>query len=187
MKFYSVKVGRKPGVYTTWKECEENVKGFSGAIFKSFGTRDDALSFIEDKVPVISGNVAYTDGSFNGTECGCGVVAFIEGNELTFSFKSTDHDMVKMANVGAEIMAASYILLYCRDQKIKDIKIYHDYMGISAWALGHWKTNKEGTIKYKKIYDDVSQSVNVSFEHVKGHSGNQLNDEADKLASQAIN
>lgn len=36
MKIYAVKVGLSPGLYTTWKECEKQVKGFPGALYKSF-------------------------------------------------------------------------------------------------------------------------------------------------------
>ena len=32
--FYAVKAGRKTGVFTTWEECEIQVKGFSGAEYK---------------------------------------------------------------------------------------------------------------------------------------------------------
>ncbi|MGD1527163.1 viroplasmin family protein [Vibrio owensii] len=35
-KKYVVWVGRKPGVYNTWSEAEKQVKGFSGAKYKSF-------------------------------------------------------------------------------------------------------------------------------------------------------
>jgi len=45
-KFYSVKVGRNPGVYTSWAECQAQTKGFSKAIFKSFSTREEALQFL---------------------------------------------------------------------------------------------------------------------------------------------
>lgn len=47
-KFYAVAAGRKPGIYSTWAECERQVKGFSGAIFKSFKTRDEASAFVGD-------------------------------------------------------------------------------------------------------------------------------------------
>ena len=30
-KFYAVKSGKKTGIYTTWDECEQNVKGVKGA------------------------------------------------------------------------------------------------------------------------------------------------------------
>ena len=38
-KFYVVWKGRKPGVYTSWVECETQVKGYAGAEYKSFGSR----------------------------------------------------------------------------------------------------------------------------------------------------
>ena len=45
-KFYAVAAGRAPGIYSTWPECERQVKGFSGAKFKSFKTRDEAVAFV---------------------------------------------------------------------------------------------------------------------------------------------
>ncbi len=46
MKFYAVKKGRKPGVYTTWDECKEQVHGYSGAEYKSFNSMNEALAYI---------------------------------------------------------------------------------------------------------------------------------------------
>lgn len=45
-KFYAVKAGRTPGVYETWAECQKQTGGFSGAVFKSFATRQEAEAFI---------------------------------------------------------------------------------------------------------------------------------------------
>ncbi|GAB4503655.1 MAG: ribonuclease H family protein [Anaerolineales bacterium] len=41
-RFYVVWEGRKPGVYADWKACEAQVKGFSGAQYKGFPTREMA-------------------------------------------------------------------------------------------------------------------------------------------------
>ena len=41
-KFYVVWKGRKPGIYTSWAEAEKLVKGFVGAQYKAFGTRQEA-------------------------------------------------------------------------------------------------------------------------------------------------
>lgn len=30
-KFYAVRAGKEPGVYMSWKECQENTTGFKGA------------------------------------------------------------------------------------------------------------------------------------------------------------
>ncbi|WP_353962237.1 RNase H1/viroplasmin domain-containing protein [Chlorogloeopsis sp. ULAP01] len=39
-KYYAVFKGRKTGIFTSWAECEEQIKGFSGVLYKSFKTRD---------------------------------------------------------------------------------------------------------------------------------------------------
>ncbi len=41
-KYYVVWKGREPGIYTSWAECQAQVKGFPGAEFKSFPTREMA-------------------------------------------------------------------------------------------------------------------------------------------------
>ena len=45
-KYYAVKIGRIPGIYQTWAEAEPQVKGYAGAIYKSFSTMDEAEHFI---------------------------------------------------------------------------------------------------------------------------------------------
>ncbi|KAK8877298.1 hypothetical protein PGQ11_002244 [Apiospora arundinis] len=45
-KYYAVAVGRKPGVYTSWPECESQVKGFSGHKFMGFPSHKEAQKFI---------------------------------------------------------------------------------------------------------------------------------------------
>lgn len=45
-KYYAVKVSKTPGVYTSWSECEEQVKGFKGAKYKSFNTFSYANEFV---------------------------------------------------------------------------------------------------------------------------------------------
>ena len=47
--FYAVKVGRQTGVFTTWDECEAQVKGFSEAEYKKFDTMEEANAFLDVK------------------------------------------------------------------------------------------------------------------------------------------
>lgn len=49
-KFFTVKVGRNPGVYKTWNQCEEQIKGFSGAVYKLFSSLEDADKYIQEPV-----------------------------------------------------------------------------------------------------------------------------------------
>ncbi len=41
-KFYVVWVGNSPGIYNTWKECQEQINNYAGALYKSFDTRSEA-------------------------------------------------------------------------------------------------------------------------------------------------
>jgi len=44
--FYAVAAGSTVGIFSTWAECEESVRGFKGAIYKKFKTRGEAEEFI---------------------------------------------------------------------------------------------------------------------------------------------
>ncbi|KAI8118958.1 ribonuclease H1 isoform X1 [Lucilia cuprina] len=46
MSFYAVAKGRKIGIYNTWPECEEQIKGYRGSRYKKFPTRSEAEEFI---------------------------------------------------------------------------------------------------------------------------------------------
>jgi ribonuclease HI len=41
-KYYAVFKGRKTGLFTSWADCDEQISGFSGALYKSFKTRGEA-------------------------------------------------------------------------------------------------------------------------------------------------
>lgn len=42
LKFYAVWEGVTPGVYTSWTDCQLQIKGYEGAKYKSFNTREEA-------------------------------------------------------------------------------------------------------------------------------------------------
>ena len=69
MKYYAVKKGRNPGIYTSWDLCLKEVKGYKGAIYKSFKKKEDAEDFLEDKNIEIKADkdsvIAYIDGSYS--------------------------------------------------------------------------------------------------------------------------
>ena len=41
-KYYTVWKGVNPGVYDSWTDCQLQIKGFKGALYKSFNTREEA-------------------------------------------------------------------------------------------------------------------------------------------------
>ena len=54
------------------------------------------------------------------------------------------------------------------------------------WATGGWKRNKTGTIAYYDYMLQVRDKIRVTFIKVKGHSGVEGNEEADRLAKEAV-
>ncbi|CAH8846922.1 unnamed protein product [Trichobilharzia szidati] len=47
MPYYGVRVGRRVGVFESWSECENLVKGYTGARYKKFSSYDEAKKFVE--------------------------------------------------------------------------------------------------------------------------------------------
>lgn len=196
-KFYAVRNGYHTGIFSSWEECKKEVSGYSGAEYKSFTNRSDAeeylginkqISLFDNSSAHPSAAVAYVDGSYNieTKEYGCGVVIFYNGAEITYSKAFSDAELAQMRNVAGEIEGAKLAMQYCADNNIEEIDIYYDYEGIEKWCSGAWKTNKAGTIAYKQFYEEISKKVRVSFNKVKGHSGDKFNDMADRLAKNAV-
>lgn len=192
-KFYAVRKGYNTGVYNNWDECKKQVNGFSGAEYKSFQTLDEANDYIglKKEIELDSNDFvkAYVDGSYEHSirQYGSGVVILKNGVvEKTYSVKGSEASLVGMRNVAGEIEASKIAMKYCIDNNIKSLKLYFDYEGIEKWCTGAWKTNKEGTIDYKKFYDNIKENLAIEFIKVKAHSGDKYNEEADKLAKAAI-
>ena len=49
MKFYAVKNGRTTGLFDNWTECNASISGFSGAVYMSFNSKEEAEAYLSDK------------------------------------------------------------------------------------------------------------------------------------------
>lgn len=132
--------------------------------------------------------VAYVDGSYDNAkkQFSYGAVVAYEQEEHHFSEKVEDESLVSMRNVAGEIKGAECAMRFAIEHGCKILYIYHDYEGIAKWCLGEWKTNKEGTKKYKAFYDSIQDQLEIKFVKVKGHSNDKYNDLADMLAKKAL-
>src|SRR5699024_3430530 len=210
-KFYAVKKGKKPGIYKTWPDCQKQVKGFSGAVYKSFTSLEEAEAFIGDASSSVSKTKqgeeirwlsksdskgqtdidtmsVYVDGSFDKKSgyFGYGGVVLYQGTKKSYKGGRNTECLDKMRNVAGEIIAAMHAVKIAKKAGVKKVVIYHDYMGIAEWALKSWHAKNDYTKEYQAYMQEQASELAIGFVKVAAHTGNQYNEEADQLAKDGI-
>jgi ribonuclease HI len=211
-KFYAVKVGRKPGIYTEWygpNGAKVQVEGFLGANYKGFLTEEEANAFMRSShivkkhrpKPAVSVSksevpghrvLIYTDGSciYNPGPGGYGVV-ILKGKsrtELSGGYRSTTNNRM-------ELMACIYGLKALK--KSSSVTVYSDSQyvvnGINKgwakkWQANNWikkdKTPAQNPDLWEKLLF-LCQEHDVEFRWVKGHAETIENLRCDELANRA--
>lgn len=135
-KFYVVWNGRKTGIFTTWSECEKQVKGYPGARFKSFSTKEEAEAAYKGE-EVRRSNDDEIDWNSISVDVGT------HGNPGKIEYKGVDtktgevlfsHEGIEMGtnNMG-EFLAIVHALAYLK--KLGSNKtIYSDSMTAIKWV-----------------------------------------------------
>ncbi len=207
MKFYAVRKGRRPGVYTTWPACDEQVRGFPGALYKAFPTKAQALAFVGDGLagatvpppatslppttsPPTTGTIhIWVDGSC--LQHGSGRLRFgwayviLDGERELH--RASGHDVPVEArrhrNVAGEIQAVLQALEHCRERGITAATIHFDYAGLASWVEGTWKTRTSFTREYAERVRALGMTL--TWRKVQAHSGATYNELVDRLAKEA--
>lgn len=212
-KFYAVAKGLKPGIYTTWAETEPLVRGYVGAMYKSFPTLKEAEEWMGDPVYKQQGSAAksvsrsetpeikdgvvtiFTDGSSidNPGPGGYGVVQIFghDRKELSGGFNPTTNNRM-------ELMACIVALreLETKYRRSKPIILYSDSSYVvngimKGWAL-KWRSNNWIKASDKKPalnpdlwaeLLDLTEDLDITFRWVKGHAGHEENERCDVLAN----
>ena len=205
-KIYAVRKGHKTGLFNTWAECQKATAGYSGAEFKSFTDKEEAIACLEMKtVKTVSGDkdkeaagivevpenmvIAYVDGSFEKSigryAFGC-VILTPDGQEIRRSGSGSDPAGVAIRNVAGEMLGAMNAVKWARENDYPAVEIRYDYEGVEKWVTGVWRAKTPLTSKYAAHMQEAGNKIRISFCKIAAHTGNHYNEEADQLAKSAL-
>lgn len=137
MKFYyAVQKGRHPGVYENWSDCQREVTGAAGAVFKKFKTRAEAEAFVKGD-GYGTGSATGAGASSGGTKAAPARTAVVPKGPLFHSVSDVTREDVlqELSEVTTEALAyvdGSFNLstgvygyggvLLCRDGSIRPLQ-----------------------------------------------------------------
>ncbi|MFA6689971.1 MAG: ribonuclease H family protein [Sphaerochaetaceae bacterium] len=185
-KFYAIKGADGGKVVTSWPECEKLTHGVKGALFKAFGTREEADAWVAGvtaKCPE-GGLRVFVDGSFSPdyARAGWAFVAVEDGTEIA-SERGVTAFPAESRNIDGELLAAYRAMRWLKMNGKEGI-ICHDYEGVARWAKGEWKAKSHVAQRYIEAISELAKGVR--FEKVEAHTGVRWNEEVDKRAKLAI-
>ncbi len=201
--YYAYITEKEREIVESWDECSKKTKGVSGARFKKFKDKNEALAFIgkapekstkENKVQnedTQYDNIFFVDGSFDEASTYYSYGLVYQRNQKIVhmeSGKSNKHP--ESRQVGGEIMGVMKALNFAKKQGLKKVAIAYDYEGIRSHAKGYWKPKEETSKIYKKWFDAFvleNSDMDIEFVKVKAHSGDICNEYADELAKRELN
>ncbi|GAX04742.1 ribonuclease HI [Secundilactobacillus pentosiphilus] len=210
-KYYAVRKGQHPGIYTSWPEAQKEVSGYSGAEFKGFNTEEEAKEFMGGPKPVVSNNhdmiIGYTDGGTrnSGNVKGGHVkasdpAAWAYRLELPHEVLSDSAGEWGATNNRMEIMAFIKALeeLIAQNQQKSDITLVLDSKYVldainkgwlKGWQKRGWRRSG-GELMNAELWQKVSQLLpqfpKLSLVWTKGHADNQGNIFVDTLLNKTM-
>jgi len=136
----------------------------------------------------------YTDGACQGNPGpgGWGAIILKPGkppHKINGGEKSTTNNQMELTAVihalDAIKKSKEKIILYTDSKYVRD----GIYKWMDNWKKNDWMTSLNSPVKNQPLWQRLDAGIkdlNIQCEWVKGHAGNQWNDEADQLACQSI-
>lgn len=216
LKFYALKDGTNPGIYTNLNELNYNLDKSRGYRYQTFNTENEAREYLNIKdldinredlndltnytFNIITDNsiesdfnlkkneaIAYVDGSYNTSTKEYGAGVLLITHNKIYTIKESYNDSYNQyKHIAGEIMGPIIALDYAIDMNIDNIKIYHDFIGIQNHKNKKWKNKSKLTRSYDQYLKSIKSLISYKLIHVKSHSNIYYNDIADILAKEAV-
>lgn len=184
-KYYVVWKGRKPGIFASWAECEKQVKGFTGAQFKAFGSLAEAETAFRSEYDAYKGKSSslgkWKDASVKPILPSICVDAACNGSPGKLEYRGVFTESAEQIfhfgpfadgtnNVG-EFLAIVHALTWMTKHK-SHLPVYSDSENGIAWVYtGKCKTNLKHTVRNAPLFVMIRSAENWLAE-------NELEDDA---------
>lgn len=193
VEYYAVRKGKNTGLFTSWDTVRELTENYPNAEFKSFVDYNTAMSYLQETVyeeGIPDVYYAYVDGSNLGDGSKySGSAVIVYNNEVVFEVSVFgDHpDFLPKRNIAGELMGALLAIQWAIENKIFQLYICHDYVGVGKWATGEFKARDQLAKMYKERIDVcIGAGMDLKFIKVDGHTGHVFNERADWLAKEVL-
>ena len=173
-KYYVVWKGRKTGIFTSWAECEKQVKGFVAAEYKAFGSLKEAETAYKSKYEAYKGKSStlgkWKDASVKPVRPSICVDAACSGSPGKMEYRGVFFDSGEeffrigpfpdgTNNVG-EFLAIVHALTWLVKHD-KQMPIYSDSQNAISWVFnGECKTKLKHTGKNAPIFVLIRSAEN---------------------------
>jgi len=152
-KYYTVWKGHKRGIYDSWGECQKQIKGFEGAVYKSFASLEMATAALNgnpsdfmkrstkkvyDKSAAFAMKLGENEIEWNSLS----VDAACSGNPGILEYQGVDTKSgIRLFHLGpfpegtvniGEFLAIIHALAYLKKQN-SDLPVYTDSMTALSW------------------------------------------------------
>lgn len=193
MFYYAVRIGKTPGIYTSWDECKAQVEGVPDAKYRKFSNLEEAVAYVADTTPLVS---LYTGGvcSCNSGPGGYGYAVVVND---TVSLKgsggllsTTNHQMELIAVIeGLKVIPPNYSVLVYSDSTY--VVSGFDESWIWSRTRRNWVKNASGLVPNRELWEELfyllSSRPSVRFVCTKAPTDNKHNCLCDRLAVKAMN
>ena len=175
-KYYVVWKGKNPGIYDSWKDCQAEIHGVEGAVYKSFDSLEEAKlafkskpgNFIKRKEKDLKTKEKKSFAA-NIITPSISVDAACSGNPGAMEYQGVDTaDKRRIFHQGpfplgtnniGEFLAIVHALAFLKNQGLNDLPIYSDSVTAIGWIKKKKaKTNLVQNSETEKLYEMISRA-----------------------------
>lgn len=184
-KIYAVREGFQKGIFTDWASCQQAIKGYSGAEFKSFKSTEEATRYLNGEdvgakqsqvyVPENDNElVIITKGTYDAVASQPVGIFRLNDNkgvsrQTSFRVANTDVDSAYTGELCAVLLALGTAV----QLKKSTVKLYYTFEGVEKWYVGEWLPKNKVVSSYIQSISTLVAEYKIAI-HFERYTGSKI-------------